>query len=94
MNLKVVKHYQKMEKIDKKMAKNTKKRFIQKNEIVSTRFMNLPQGPLMFINSFTSRFWMWGAAMCKLYGFLGAVFGMHLLFMVLHAELHIITKNK
>lgn len=42
MNLEVVKHYQKMEKIDKKMAKNTKKRFIQKNEIVSTRFINNP----------------------------------------------------
>ena len=35
----------------------------------------LTQGPLMFINAITSRYWMWGASMCKLYGCLGAVFG-------------------
>lgn len=45
------------------------------NLAVSDAGIFLTQGPLMFINSFSSRFWMWGAAMCKLYGFLGAVFG-------------------
>ena len=33
------------------------------------------KGPLMVINAFTSRFWLYGVLMCKLYGFLGGVFG-------------------
>merc|ERR1719422_715599 len=33
--------------------------------------MGLP----VVINSFTQRYWMWGAFGCKLYGCLGAIFG-------------------
>ena len=33
------------------------------------------KGPLMVINAFTSRFWLYGVFMCKLYGCLGGVFG-------------------
>ena len=35
----------------------------------------LTQGPLMFINAFTSDFWMWGSLICKLYGCTGGIFG-------------------
>jgi len=45
------------------------------NLAVSDSGIFLTQGPLMFINAFSSQFWMWGAFMCKLYGFLGAAFG-------------------
>ena len=33
------------------------------------------QGPMMFVNAFFSDFWLYGASVCKLYGFLGAIFG-------------------
>ena len=35
----------------------------------------LTQGPLMFINAFTSDYWMWGSLLCKLYGCTGGIFG-------------------
>lgn len=33
------------------------------------------QGPPLFLNVFVSRWWAWGPLVCKLYGFLGGVFG-------------------
>ena len=45
------------------------------NLAVSDVGIMLTQGPLMFINAFTSDFWMWGSMLCKIYGCLGGIFG-------------------
>ena len=49
------------------------------NLAISDFFIFLTQGPAMFINAFSSRFWMFGASFCRIYGFLGSVFGKHTL---------------
>ena len=45
------------------------------NLAISDVGIMLTQGPLMFINAFTSDFWMWGSMLCKIYGCLGGIFG-------------------
>lgn len=49
--------------------------FFLLNLAFSDTCMFLTQGPLMYINAFTSRFWMYGSLLCKLYAFAGGVFG-------------------
>ncbi len=47
------------------------------NLAISDSGIMLTQGPLMFINAFSSKYWMWGSFVCRLYGCLGGIFGMH-----------------
>ena len=41
------------------------------------------QGPPLFINVFISKWWAFGPLVCKLYGFLGGVFGVTSLWMII-----------
>ena len=45
------------------------------NLAISDCGIMLSQGPLMIINAFTSKHWMWGSLMCKIYGCTGGIFG-------------------
>ena len=45
------------------------------NLAISDVGIMLTQGPLMFINAFSSDFWMWGSLLCKIYGAMGGIFG-------------------
>ncbi len=45
------------------------------NLAISDMGIMLTQGPLMFINAFSSDYWMWGSLICKIYGCLGGIFG-------------------
>ena len=45
------------------------------NLAVTDMLIFITHGPLMAINAFTSRYWIYGPSMCKLYGFCGGVFG-------------------
>ena len=45
------------------------------NLAISDFLIFLCQGPMMFVNAFSSPFWMFGSVACKIYAYLGAVFG-------------------
>lgn len=45
------------------------------NLAMSDFLIFLTQGPMMCINAFTSRFWIFGPTACRLYGWIGGVTG-------------------
>ena len=61
------------------------------NLAISDFLIFLTQGPAMAINAFNSRFWMFGVSFCRLYAFLGAVFGT---FFKYHSILSLSERNQ